>query len=267
VRRRTNLPACSRLVPGLLLVALAVLACGAGVATGERTRKGDVTVFLDGEISPLALPRDRPAPIAIHLRGGMERAGDGVLPRVTRLELGLPEQGTLSTRGLPVCPRRRLQDARPAEALAACGPALVGMGRLRAQVHIPPQEPFEILARLRAFNGRVGGRRAVILHAYARNPPTVVVLPFLISHQRGRFGLVLAADLPRALGPWPRVARFELDLSRHYSFRGRPHSYLSASCPIPRRQTAGFVSLAQVTFHLANGRRISSGIARSCRAR
>ncbi len=254
-------------LPPLLAAAVALSVLGVGVAAGERTQKGNLIAILNGGFSPLSLPRDRPGPIAIHLEGGLETADGEVLPRVDRIELGLPSQGVVSTHGLPICSARRLRDARPAEALAACRGALVGGGRLRAQVYLPPQAPFTISARLHAFNGRVGGRRAVILYAYAANPPTVVVLPFVIGRRQGRFGLTLTADLPRALGPWPRVAGFELDLSRRYSFRGEPRSYLSASCPIPPRNTAGFFSLAKATFALAGGRRISIGIARSCRGR
>jgi hypothetical protein len=265
-------PALSQLRRGrgfsrLLAVAALLIVLGTGLAMGERSRKGDLIVALDGKISPLALPRDRPAPVAIHLAGGLNKVGGGLLPRVTQIELGLPAQGVLSTRGLPTCSQRRLRDTKPPEALAACREALIGRGRLGAQIHIPHQEPFTISARLLAFNGRQGGRRMVILHGYAANPPTVVVLPFYLSRQPGRFGLALTANLPRALGPWPRFADFEMTLNRRYSYRGKPRSYLSASCPIPPRNTAGFFSLAKMNLTLADGRRIGTGIARSCRAR
>ncbi len=260
LRRRLSLPR-------LLAVAALLIALGSGLAMGERSRKGDLIIALNGEISPLALPRERPAPIAIHLEGGLREVGGGLLPRVTRIELGLPAQGVLSTRGLPTCSQRRLRDAKPPEALAACREALIGRGRLGAQIRVPHQEPFTISARMLAFNGRQGGRRLVILHGYAANPPTVVVLPFHLSRQPGRFGLVLTANLPRSLGPWPRFADFEMTLGRRWSYRGTPRSYLSASCPIPRRNTAGFFSLARMSLTIADGRRISTGIARSCRAR
>jgi len=251
----------------LLAVSILLVSLGSGLAAGERSRKGDLIVSLDGAISPLALPRDRAAPIAVHLRGGLQRVGGELLPRVTRVELGLPAQGVLSTKGLPTCSQRLLRDAKPGEALAVCRTALIGRGRLEAQIRIPRQEPFTISARLLAFNGRAGKRRAAILHAYAPQPPTVVVLPFYVSRQPGRFGISLTANLPRALGPWPRFADFELTLTRRYLFQGERRSYLSASCPIPERNTAGFFSLAKMTLTLANGRGISTGIARSCRAR
>jgi hypothetical protein len=257
----------SRRLSRLLAVAVALLVLAVGLAVGERSQKGDVIVFLKGEISPLTLPREDPAPIAVRLEGGLETADRGLLPRVTRLEIGLPAQGVLSAKGLPRCRPSRLRDTKPGEALAACRAALVGRGRLQAFVQIPNQAPFELSARLLAFNSRVGGRQAVTLHGYAADPPTVVVLPLLLRRRPGRFGLALAASLSPALGPWPRLASFNLTLSRRYAYRGKRRSYLSASCPIPPRSTAGFFSLARVTFTLASGRRISTAITRGCRAR
>jgi hypothetical protein len=255
----------------LVLAAFATLALlgalAAGIAQGERSQRGNLIVSLDGGISPLKLPRDRAAPVAVRLDGGLQTADGSLLPRVTRIELGLPGQGVLSTRGLGTCSQRRLRNTKPPEALAACRPALVGRGRLEAHVVVPNQTPFTIRARLLAFNGRVGGHRAVLLHAFATSPPTVAVVPFLIRPGSGRFGMALVADLPAALGPWPHFAHFEMTLSRRYAYRGKSHSYLSASCPIPPRFTAGFFSFAKAKLTLAGGRTIGTGIARSCRAR
>lgn len=258
-------------VPGraaaALAIALALAWLAVGVASAERSQSGNLIVSLDGRLAPLKLPRERPAPVAIHLEGGLETADGSLLPRVQRIELGLPGQGVLDTRGLPVCPQRLLRNTKPPEALAACRDALVGHGRLRAVVALPNQEPFTAAADLRAFNGRIGKQRAVILHAYLNDPPTVVVLPFRIGPGFGRFGTALVADLGAALGPSVRFAHFQIELSRKFSHRGRARSYLSATCPIPKSNTAGFVSLARVGFTLAGGRRIGTAIARSCRAR
>lgn len=250
------------------LLALALLAAlGAAAALGERTQHGNLIVSLDGGLAPLQLPRDRPAPVSVRLAGGLQTADDEQLPRVTRIELGLPGQGVLSTRGLPVCTVRRIANATPREALSRCGDAVVGRGRLGADVLLPNQEPFAIAARLLAFNGRVAGRRAVLLHGFARKPPAVVVLPFLLERREGRFSTALVGDLPARLGPWPHFAHFEMRFSRRYVYRGRERSFLSASCPIPSRFTAGFFSFAKATLTLAGGRQVSTGIARGCRAR
>lgn len=266
--RRAGLSGRARTQALGVLAALALLAgLGAGLAQGERSQQGNLIVSLDGGLSPRRLPRHGTAPVAVHLEGGLRTADGSLLPRVTRMELGLPGQGVLSTLGLPICSQRRLRNTKRPEALAACGPALIGHGRLEAEVLVPQQAPFTIRARLLAFNGRVDGGRAVLLHATADDPPTSVVLPFRIRPGSGRFGTALVADLPGALGPLPHFASFEMTLSRRYSFRGQSRSYLSASCPIPPRFTAGFFSFARVDLTLAGGRRIGTGIARGCRAR
>jgi hypothetical protein len=252
----------------LALVALAVC-CGAAAtfARGERTQQGNLIASLDGGLSPLQLPRDHPAPVTVHLEGGLQTTDGSLLPRVTRLELGLPGQGVLDTRGLAACPPRKLRHTTPEAARAACPSALVGAGRLRAQVRVPHQPPFTIHASLLAFNSRIDGRRAVVLHAFSSHPPTVVVLPFILRLHTGRFRTVLVADLPPSLGPWPHFAHFEMSFFRRYVYRGRVRSYVSASCPIPKILTAGFFSFARATYTLAGGRKVSTSIARSCRAR
>jgi len=240
----------------------------ADLASAERVQHGTLIISLDGRLSPLRLPRRHPAPVAVHLKGGLQTSDGSLLPRATRIEIGLPSQGVLSTRGLPGCSASRLRDLTRSAALAACGSALVGKGRLRARVALPGQGPFWIDAAALAFNGRVDGGPAVILHAFAPSPPTVAVVPFRIRRrQPGRFGTSLAADLARSLGPWVRLSGFSLTLHRRYAFRDRSKSYLSASCPIPQNITASFFSFAQATFTFADGRRMSSSaITRGCRA-
>jgi hypothetical protein len=254
--------------PFLAIVAL-VVCCGTGAtfAHGERTQQGNLIASLDGGLSPLQLPRDHPAPVTVHLEGGLQTTDGSLLPRVTRLELGLPGQGVLDTRGLAACPPRKLRHATPEDARAACRPALVGEGRLRAQVQVPHQPPFTIHASLLAFNSRLHGRRAVVLHAFSADPPTVVVLPFILRLHAGRFRTVLVADLPGSLGPWPHFAHFEMSFFRRYVYRGRAHSYISASCPLPKILTAGFIPFARATYTLAGGRKVSTSIVRGCRAR
>jgi len=251
-----------------IAVASAVLAtAGAERSIGEQTQRGVLVSSLKGELRPLTLPRDRPAPVAVHLEGRLRTADGSLLPRVTEFAIGLPVQGILSTRGLPVCPLRRLHDTRTGEALAACRGALVGRGRLDAVVALPGQTPFPVRARLLAFNSRVHGRRAVLLHAGAGNPPTSSVLPMLVRPGVGRFGTELVGRIATALGPWPRLRSFEITLHRRYAYRGRVHSFISASCPLPPALTAGFFSFARASYKLAGGGGIATGIARSCRAR
>ncbi len=260
----------ARTAPAWLLFGLvaltAIVALGAGLAQGERTQRGNLIVSLDGGLSPRKLPRDRLAPVSVRLEGGIKTADGSPLPRVTRIELGLPGQGELSTRGLPICPQRRIRDALPAEALAACRSALVGRGSLRVEVNLPNQAPFRVHASMLVFNGRFKDRRGVILHVYSADPPGATVIPFLIRFQPGRLGTTLIADLPPRLGPWPHFAHFQMRLGRTYAYHGERRSYLSASCPIPPRFSAGFFSFASSTYTLEGGREVGTSIPRSCRA-
>lgn len=249
-------------------MALVALAVGAvGQAAGERSQRGNLIVSLDGGISPLALPRDRVAPVTVRLEGGLRTDDGGLLPRVREIELALPGHGTLDAQGLPVCSPRRLRFTSSVEALAACRGALVGRGEIQADLLLPNQNPLRVRARLLAFNARVRGRAAVVLHAFAREAPGALVLTFVVGRARGRLGTILVATLPRALGPWPHFAHFEMTLGRRFSYRGRAHSYLSASCPLPPAWTAGFLTLARARFTLPGGSRLGTEITRGCRAR
>ncbi len=248
---------------GVLLVAIGLALVGG--ARGERTQRGNLVFSLQGRISPLKLPRDHLAPISVHLVGGLRTIDGSTLPQVTQIELGLPRQGVLDARGLPVCSPRRLRSATSVGALAACRDALVGRGRLRAEVVLPDQAPLPIDTQLLAFNGRVDGHPAVIVHAFGEGVPVAIVIRFLVEHRGSQLGTVLVARLPRALGPWPRLATFDLTLARRFEFQGERHSYLSASCPIPPALTAGYFSLARAGLRLAGGGQIGTTITRSCR--
>jgi hypothetical protein len=247
---------------------VALLALAPALAHGERAQRGNLIVSLNGGVSPLTLPRDRPAPVAVHLEGEISTADGSALPRVARVELELAGQGLLFTRGLAVCPRGRLRNATSRQSLRRCGPARVGRGLLEAEVFVPQQAPFAIHARMIAFNGRAaGGRRAIWVHAYSKDPPVSLVLPFVVRPRRGAFSTALIATLPQAVGYLPHLARFQLTLSRDFFYRGQRHSYISASCPVPKPFTAGFLSFARTTYSFAGERRLSIESVRSCRAR
>jgi hypothetical protein len=252
---------------GTLTALVLIAALAGGPARGEQAQKGNVVISLDGGLSPLALPRDRAAPISVHLEAGLRTSNRAPLPRVGKVELSLAGRGVITSRGLPTCSLRRLRDTLTDQALSNCGGALVGRGRMLAQVQLPLQRPFMVDTRLLAFNALVHGSPAVILHAVSARPPTSVILPFVIHPRRGRLGTALVAHLSRSLGPWPRFARFEVTLWRRYSYRGQRRSYLSASCPAARRSPTGFFTLARARFTLTDGRNLTTSITRSCRAR
>jgi hypothetical protein len=262
--RRTSVIRCLSVVPALLLLVGAF----AGLALGERSQYGRLIVWLKGELSPLQLPREHRAPVSLRINGGLQMSDHSNLPRVVKVEFAAPSQGVISTRGLPRCSRSQLSGADTDTALAVCRGALVGHGRLEAQVVLPGQGPFWIKARLLLFNSRpIDGKQVVLMHAYSSKPPIWAVLPFVIRHEEGWLGTKLSTSVPQSLGPWPRLARFRLDLSREYFAGGQRRSFISASCPLPPRLPAGSFTLTRVDYTLAGGQRVSRAITRGCRAR
>ncbi len=251
----------------LLALAAAGLLAPAAVR-GERSQTGNLVVALNGGIAPLVLPRERTAPVAVTLQGRVATADGSPLPRLTRIDLGLAGKDLLFTRGLPTCPRGRLRNATSRQALDRCSPALVGRGRLDADVFVPNQPPFSIHARMLAFNGRArGGRTAVWVHAFSQDPPVSLVFPFVVRPGGAAFPTRLVATVPRSVGPLPHLAAFDLTLRRSFFFAGKRRSYISASCPVPKPFTAGFLTFARATYSFADDRRLSIESVRSCRAR
>jgi hypothetical protein len=252
----------------LALAALAAIALWSGVASGERSQKDGVVVSLDGGITPRTLPRHDPAPVTVRLAGGVETADGVPLPRVNWIRLELAWRGVLNTRGLAVCPRERLESADSETAMERCGAARVGHGGLFARLFVPNQDPFNVKARITAFNGRTkGGHPAVLVHAYSSRPPVSFIIPFSVHRQPGSFQTVLVALIRRSVGPWPRVSDFNIVVSREFHHRGEERSYLRASCPIPPDWTAGFLSFARATYSFEGGGEITTESVRSCRAR
>lgn len=248
----------------VLMVAIALLATP---VYGERSEFGNLEVYLRGGVSPRTLPRDRSTPVSVHLQAGIRTVNSVPLPRVKKISLELAYRGVLDTYGLPLCPRSRLRALDTRHAVAACGAALVGKGSLYSRVFVPSQAPFGLHFRLLAFNGKTHqGRTAIWVLAYSPNPPVSFILPFHVRRQPGPFRTVLVSVVPRSVGPWPHFAHFSMVVSRRYRFRGRVHSYLSASCPLPPRFTSGLLSLARATFSVADHPDFNVEAVRTCRA-
>jgi hypothetical protein len=256
-----------RLLLGVLapLLILAVLAIP---VDAERIASGNLIAFLEGGISPRTLPRTHKTPVAVRLHGGIRTAEGIPLPRVKEVRLELAYKGELDTNGLALCPKVRLGALNIREALSICRSALVGQGHLYARIFLPSQLPFGLHAHLLAFNGKTSqGRTSVWVLAYSSDPPVSFVLPFHVRRESGPFPTVLVSAIPRNLGPWPHFAQFNIVISRRFRYRGRMHSYLSASCPLPPRFTSGLLSLARATFTIEDGPDATVETVRTCRAR
>lgn len=261
-------PATQKLVPMAVLACLALGALAAGVATGEQSGGGGVHATFNGSIAPKRLPRDRPVPVSVELKGSIRGSDGSPAPRLKRIELAFGARGGLETAGLPVCPRARLRNATSRQALQRCRSALVGHGTIGAEAPLSQAEPLPVRARVLAFNGRANGRPAVWVHAYSAAPPVSFVLPFYLRRVRdGGFGVLLRAPLSQALGRWPRLRSFRIDLGRRYRAEGDRRSYLNASCPLPPRFHFLSFPLARATYRFAGKPSHTITVLRGCHVR
>ena len=249
--------------------ALAATAFLAAPAGANRAQNGHVIVSLDARFSPRRLPRHRPAPVSISFSGVLQTDDRSQLPRLHGIELALATGSSrLDTVGLPLCPRRRLLGATKRQALERCPGALVGRGSLGAEVDIPGQAPFSVLASVLPFNGGTRGARAQVwLLAFSPNPPASFVVPVYVRHRPGPLGTSLTGVLPSSLGPWPHISAFHITFARRFTYRGAPHSYLSASCPVPPRFTGGLLPFARARYFFTAGLTVTTTVARACHVR
>jgi hypothetical protein len=218
------------------------------VASGERKVwcAGNICVTDDGGISPQKLPRHRKAPVTARLNGEIETRDGSHPPALKTLDLEIDKTIALDAVGLPTCKSAQLQARGTAAAKATCGSAIVGTGEAEVAVAFPEQKPFSSKGPVLLFNGGVKGRTTtLLLHAYVNVPaPTAIVTKATVTRiDRGRFGLQIAAKIPKIAGGAGSVTMFELRVGRKYTHKGRKKSFLTASCP-----TGTWITKGNATF-------------------
>jgi hypothetical protein len=242
---------------------------GAALAQGELRQSGNLRISFGGGFNPHSLPRDRPAPISVHVKGAIGTTDGSHPPPVRRVEIALNRNGRLTTVGLPACTGSLLQSTSSKVALERCRRSLVGRGRFVAEVEFPTVAPFPAGGRLLAFFGKHRGGPALYLHLYITTPvQTTFILPLQISHREGgQFGTALSAKIPTLAGGLGSVTQIDLRIGRTYTYRGERRSFLSASCAAPSGFTVGIFPLARGSFFFADGRHIDTVLTRDCRVR
>ncbi len=245
-----------------MILATAAFAClhAASSSLGEVTQKGEVRVSVTGSMSPKALPRHGSAPIAVSVAGHIATVKRGALPKLKKISIALNRNGRIDSRGIPLCRLGHIEPSTTQQALAACGPSLVGEGSFSADVRIPEQSPFPSSGRVLAFNGVLRGRPVILAHIYGTEPvPTSYVLPFSIVSAKGTYGTVLEASLPQVTGEWGYVTGIGLKLDRG--------SYVSAGCPAPKGFPGAVFPFARTSFAFSGGLKLTTTLNRSCKAK
>ncbi|HEV2858277.1 MAG TPA: hypothetical protein VGW80_07745 [Solirubrobacterales bacterium] len=235
-------------------------------ATAEIAQKESLRVAFEGGIAPRALPRHGEAPVAVTLGGTISTTDGSAPPQLRTISLAINRNGRLDYRGLPACHYHQIQPASTREAIEACRRSLVGGGQFRANVVLPEQSPFPSSGKVIAFNGILHGRRVVFAHIYGTAPlPQSRVLAFELGRAAGGYRTTLTAELPRVAADWGYVSSVSLTLQRRFRYRGRPRSFLSASCPAPSKFTLATFPLARASFGFEDGRVLTATLVRSCK--
>jgi hypothetical protein len=248
-----------------IAMTLAIAAAAVAVAAGEKptiVRTGSLQLSIGGGLSPTALPKDRLAPVSLHVDGSLASADGSQPPALKEVVLDSDRNAVVNAKGLPVCRLAQLQSRDTQAAARACPDAIVGKGVTEVEVSFPEQAPFGATGPLVVFNGGVkGGVTTVFIHAYVSVPaPTAIVVALKIAKEhKGPFGLHTVATVPVIAGGAGSVTHFELTIHRLFTFGGKKQGFLEARC-------ADGHFLADTTFKFRDGSQISGEIVRTCKA-
>ncbi len=250
----------NRKIAGLCALALAVAAVVATAAIGQTVRAGKLIAKIDGKIKPTKLPKKGTAPITLKLSGSIETADGSHPPALQKLDLDFDKHGHLYTKGLATCTVGQLESTLTSQAKRVCRKAIVGSGRVGAQIAFPEQAPFGASGPLVIFNGKPKGHKPVLIfHVYAHVPaPTTFVTTAVIRNAKGRYGTNAKVRIPRITNGQGSLTFFRARMSKSWRFKHRKRHLLLASCPTGRLFARG-------KFIFAGGTKITGRVTRSCR--
>jgi hypothetical protein len=243
----------------LVAAALALIALLATAAFGETVHADNLIVSIEGAVSPTKLPKKTPAPITLKVSGSIATADGTHVPALKTLALKFDRHGHIYTRGLPTCTVGKLQSTVTTQAKRVCGAALVGSGRVMAEIALPEQAPFDAGGPLLIFNGTPkGGRPVLIMHVYAHVPaPTTFVTTGVIGKASGKYGTQTVIKIPTIVAGQGSLTSFEATIHKTWTYKGRKRSLLAASCPTGSLFAHGEFSFADRT-------EISGDVVKSC---
>jgi hypothetical protein len=226
-----------------------VVAAGA-LAKPEVVQVGDLILRDNGGIVPMKLPRHQQAPISGILNARIETADGAHPPAISSVVADFDRTIQVNARGLPTCDIGQLTARSTEGAKRACGDSIVGSGEGEVEVAFPEQRPFAAKGPIVLFNGGVhGGTTQLLIHTYVAVPaPTAVIATVELTRiHRGRYGIHAVAKIPPIAGGAGSVTRFKIRIGRRFAYRGKPKSYLTASCPTGHYYTEGRALFADGT--------------------
>jgi len=232
---------------------IAVSVAGLAAAAGEKpvtVEAGNLVFTFNGGFSPSKLPKKKLAPISLKASGVIKTKDGSHPPALKEVVLESDKNGTINTKGIPVCKSGQLQSRDTKAAEKACKKAIIGSGQTTVEVQFPEQNPIDVNSKLIVFNGGTsGGKTTLYIHAYFSAPVTgaIVTTVKIKKVHNGRYGLKSVATIPKIAGGSGSVKTFNLKINKG----------LSAKCPDGKLQ-------AHATSVFADGTKASATILRTC---
>jgi hypothetical protein len=230
---------------GAVMAVLALVAAASAFAKPHIIRAGNLFLKDNGGITPSKLPRHTQPPISAHIDAEIGTADGTHPPAVKDLDIDFDKSIQINAKGLPACKLSQLTARSTADAKKACPDAIVGSGE--GEVAFPEQAPIVAKGPIFLFNGGVhDGTTLLFVHTYVNVPaPTAVIATVKITRiHRGHYGIHTVSEIPRITGGAGSVIRFKLNIGRRFTYKGKPQSYLTASCPTGLYYTEGNILFA-----------------------
>lgn len=251
--RRTPLS----LIAALGLLSALVVAPG---ASAETVTVGNIKFTADGGFSPKALPKRQLAPIALTAKGKIQTVDGTHPPALKEVLLETDRNGAINVRGYPTCTSGKLQSQPSATAKSICKSSIIGVGTTGVQIEFPDSKPVAVRSELLMFNGGFkGGVTTLYVHAYITVPvPAAIVTTVKIKKiNKGRYGLLSVASIPKIAGGSGSVTDFDLKIDKKFTYKGKRVSVLNLKCPDGKVQV-------HATGIFDDGTRASIEFARPC---
>jgi hypothetical protein len=215
---------------GVALACIGMLATWTGGAQGALVKVGNLVLRAGGSFRPLRLPRNHYAPIEFQGHADIRNTAGGPPPELTEATLEFDHDGRIETRGLPVCPARRIAHLSTPAARRRCAGAIVGEGRIGAILFFEGAA-FPAHAPLTLFNGPRSGRDLTVnAHVHVASPLNqTFVVPVTIATIRGEYRYRATFDIPSLSGGGV-LTHVDARVGRRYKLHGQQRSYVSARC-------------------------------------
>ena len=239
----------------ILLRALAIaglaglLACAS--ASGLKSVIGHTAVSTTATIFPRTLPAKEDVPVTVSSVTRIKTNDGSQPPKLARLIFGFDKNGSVDTKGLPVCTEAKLAGTTSALARKRCSGAIVGEGLGEAEIRLPGLAPQKVSMPLTFFNAPpVGGNPSLIAHAYETVPaPKTLLVPIAVERiHQGRYGYRVTVELPEIAGGYGAATLAKATVGKTWRRGGKTVGYVNAHCSGGRLQVHGSLSFEDGDF-------------------